>query len=82
MDPKKTSISVDPSLYNVFQQTCIRRFNTARANGRGVQEAISIWIRLPDSFIERAKGLSAEEVAKLITPPTPEATTPEAAKSQ
>jgi hypothetical protein len=82
MDPKKTSISVDPSLYNVFQQACIRRFNTARANGRGVQEAISIWIRLPDSFIERAKELSAEEIAKFITPPALEATPPEAAKSQ
>jgi len=81
VDPKKTSISVDPSLYNVFQQTCIRRFNTARANGRGVQEAIAIWIRLPDSFIERAKGLSAGEVAKLLAP-APEVPTPETTKSQ
>jgi hypothetical protein len=81
MDPKKTSISVDPSLYNVFQQTCIRRFNTARANGRGVQEAISIWIKLPDSFIERAKDFSAEEIAKLLAP-APETPTPETTKPQ
>ena len=74
MAPKKTSISVEPSLYNTFQQTCIRRFNTARANGKGVQEAISIWIKLPDVFIEKTRELSVEEMCMLLTPSAPEPT--------